>query len=777
MSSYYIYNVSVRGAKSRTVTVIFFPGIDFNTSQLQNELRRFYTNQYQADKTVIIFGAYLMATGVAERIFSERKKIFLYVPKLEENTFYENLHLFSFDIKGKLSIIENINFKKYVNAGPFIHTFLRDGLAEIFLERGGLVEATGSHHHYVFPSGKHSDKFLRVANILLYSPEIYFIAFGLLNFFDYNKFDSIYCDTSSINSVALALVDLINRLTQQSVFLPINSFNSYDGIYNSELNLSVNSFVLISASTSGGLVSYLRRQHAHLRKENIVSLFFLENRKPNEETLDQVLCNLTKAKGMLLGLETFKTFDTDDCHLCKAGSYPVMVAGDVFLLEQPKVNSIRITGKDIDAKESSDFINQFMSINKESSVFKINFNEDYAVSEKKYEIYIDYSYIIENIEHERFEKYRTKINSYIDQFVPSNTKYILYLIDPSSKKLAEYILSKIATNYAVGKQPILIGPHQFNSIARDVAGSILVVGSCISSGKYLLYYSRALRNYDLRIVYFIGVNRPYSEDASKFLKSNLRYGKYGSENSSLIEVEKFYCSNLSKENSWQQEIEFLKKQIELNDEDNVRTFLDNRRKKLEEGYSSEKRGLHAGLFLPIITADFTEKQLEIRRNSAFFYKDDYAKHVSQSDVYFSINYVINRLRYGQPPQSLRQTAFVRNVISPENLNRFNDGIIQASILRSTTSAELNYSNSDELSAQMRDILITIFKYCFEEQGEATLEFLYAMAIQKLKLKKQHIIELLSHVNEEHIILKFYKNIIKQSLETKPDTQSNMPTTD
>ena len=53
-----------------------------------------------------------------------------------------------------------------------------------------------------------------------------------------------------------------------------------------------------------------------------------------------------------------------------------------------------------------------------------------------------------------------------------------------------------------------------------------------------------------------------------------------------------------------------------------------------------------------------------------------------------------------------------------------------------------------LSCSVTQILETIIRYYEEEQGEALLEFLYAIAIKKLSLKKDHLSRVLELLNEK-----------------------------
>jgi hypothetical protein len=78
------------------------------------------------------------------------------------------------------------------------------------------------------------------------------------------------------------------------------------------------------------------------------------------------------------------------------------------------------------------------------------------------------------------------------------------------------------------------------------------------------------------------------------------------------------------------------------------------------------------------------------------------------------------------------------LLDPENFERFNDGILQASLLRASKREELNYSLEDDASLKMKTTLDNIIKYHNEDNGEALLEFTFALVTKKMQLKKRHL---------------------------------------
>src|SRR5690606_18554131 len=236
--------------------------------------------------------------------------------------FYSNLHILQFSKEGNLSHSSSPQFKKIKGFKDFKNKFYNEGLKILFKSRGGLVESSHSHHHFVFPSGKHSAKFLRTANVLVYSSEISFIAFGILKFFKNRTFKIIYCDTSSINVIAYEALRILNEFDDKYDHIPINSFQSYSGIYNNDLVINSNSLILISASTSGNIVNKLLEKHPNITSNDIVIIYYLENNKPNNVVMEQVLCNLTmNSEADENGIAEITGGKEGKCNLCDNGSF------------------------------------------------------------------------------------------------------------------------------------------------------------------------------------------------------------------------------------------------------------------------------------------------------------------------------------------------------------------------------------------------------------------------------------------------------------------------
>jgi len=147
------------------------------------------------------------------------------------------------------------------------------------------------------------------------------------------------------------------------------------------------------------------------------------------------------------------------------------------------------------------------------------------------------------------------------------------------------------------------------------------------------------------------------------------------------------------------------------------------------------------IFLPTSSGS----SLKLRQTFAFWSgipvsTDD----ATQADVYWTIQAILHDLR--MKAEGGLGSAYHTTVISPTCFDRYNDGVIQAALLRSASPLELNYSVDEVFSQKMFDVLISILEHIDEDQGEAAFEFLFAIWTGKLKLYEAHTKEILRRFN-------------------------------
>lgn len=773
MNNFFIFNHDIFvDHLSKSITVLFCKDDVLDGKTAKSELEEYFQTSLLPDHFLII--APSKCSPDLKKVFlNEFNEVFSGIPLYQKSISSKDISLYSFDKIGHLSATARGTLEL---SDALVSELKSIGLQKIFILRGGLVSAPGETHHYVFPSGKHCSSFLRTGNILLYSSEIYFIAFCLLEYFIDDQHFNIFCDTSSIIVIAVSLCELKNRFLEKPANVNISSFNSYNGLYQNESTYKNSDLLLVSASTSGNIVGYITEKHTLIKEQNIVILYFLSKKNDHHSIQSRILCNLAfDSVTNPNGLHPFETYKSNDCIYCKRESYAVEVSGDVFLLEKPRVKSHLLTVNDPE-KNLSSFVSVFRNTPKSEPVLKVNYGEVNGDG-KVHEIYVDFQRVIEGFANGNFSGFENKLNDYITQYVPSNLRYIIYVDDYSSKSLAEYIFRNIKANYSEDKIPELISIDEL-SLIENVLKSALIVSSCVSYGKKLLYVARALRNSDkLRLVYFVGITRLQNTKSLDFLTSNLRQGKYKSQTSTFVAIENLNCFRSSSKTSWHQEIENIETLLTFISSPKINKFsftetisyLQRRIGVIGKSGDSSLRGLADGLFYESHIDIDEGRELKLRRNFAFFNFSNYYGEVSQSDVYFTISNVLNSKRNNSANDStLSQSAFVRNLLSPLNFNRYNDGIIQASILRAALPVELSYIIDSDLSFEMYSILETMVKYRTNQQAEALTEFLYALAFKKLTLKREHLEAIINTLNVEpsdSLIFLFAKYI---EVKTIPD---------
>jgi hypothetical protein len=104
-------------------------------------------------------------------------------------------------------------------------------------------------------------------------------------------------------------------------------------------------------------------------------------------------------------------------------------------------------------------------------------------------------------------------------------------------------------------------------------------------------------------------------------------------------------------------------------------------------------------------------------------------------------------RAGTGDTSLNSGLFQQTLISPANFTRFNDPAIQAALLRSAYPSEMNYATSHDASLDMGHLIKKLIKLHDAPSGSAVAEFLLALALERLSLEREHHKEVLDEAKK------------------------------
>lgn len=594
---------------------------------------------------------------------------------------------------------------------------LQQGMITLFKKHSGLIVSNHSYH-FVKPSGDHCNKFIRASNLLVSSTEVSFLATSLLPYLEHGL-KRIYVDTSSISFLVSIALGLTGNFTKS---LPIiESFESYGALHEPyDFVEDEFSLVLISATTSGSLAKRLFRETRFSRNQ-IITLFHLNLPCDQEGVFD-----ISPA-----AREGIVSTNAAECSFCKLGSKQIRIAGDQFLPENPKHDQLVIKKTDF-SKDRQTFFRLFAGNNvlgwntttgsteESPEHFHINVDQAIQLNEVKLE-----SLILKNIK----------------RYTSRDLATVITFNDEGSKKLSERVKQHLDGDANSIKWLDATG---FSEAEVSGTASVLVVAGAITSGRSLLSISRKLRSIDssASIVYLVVFSKLPTQVDYLQLKNDLNQG--GNDLVVLLQCSVPRIKGHTK-TAWDWECDVLQPystEDPLGDANNPLPSILANRYNCITGLTHDSNDL----FLPV----FDGSSLKLRRTFAFWSDLDLPterlKNTTQADVYWTIQCVLHDLRTKNENSGL-STTYHTTLISPANFDRYNDGVIQACILRAALPMEMDYRVDPAFSRRMTDVILAILSNWNNDQGEAILEFLMALWTKRLQLLGEHIKELVECNNE------------------------------
>lgn len=588
------------------------------------------------------------------------------------------------------------NIDESLIAGALEREILCSGVVDIFQRRCGVITSQSSYH-FLKPSGDHCNAFIRASNLLVSSVEVAFLALGLLPFFS-NNLKRIYVDTSSISYLVIQALSLSGKF---GAALPlIESFESY-AVFNKDYDFIADSesLVLISATTSGGLAKKLVADSGFIAK-SVINIFY--NYIPNGVN------GVFNISGALTG--QVSSYRAIDCPLCKRGSRLIRIVGDQFLPETPTHEQLMIKRNDF-SNERASFFKEFATKDilcwSRSSVPSSSFKELY---------YIDIEHVLRDPTPEFLNAFKRSVRKNF----AADVELVVSLDDSGSKALSDAMQSQVGSTAEKIKWcsvSELLGDQLIN------VGSVVVVAGAITSGGKLLDMSRRLRKMEptASILYFVGFSKLSDSSSLEQVRKDLEQGGH-----KLVVLQQVPMPRVTEntKTSWDIEHETLMGaggDDPLGESEMLPKLLSDR---LHHHGSK-----HDDLFLPATNG----KRLKLRPTFAFWHGLSLdTEKATQSDVYWTIQALIHDLRCKAGKEGLNN-FYHTTVISPACFDRYNDGVIQAAMLRSANPTELDYSVSDDFSKKMLDVVVSIVENHAVEQGEAALEFLVAIWLGIMRL--------------------------------------------
>ncbi|MDE0443414.1 MAG: hypothetical protein OXL38_15005 [Gammaproteobacteria bacterium] len=579
----------------------------------------------------------------------------------------------------------------------FLVDVARHGVSELFKGTETILRAP---HGYAFrkPSGREEDIFIRAGNMLREPSALPIFNYLLLRRLPPNC-SIVYIDSFTILSFAMGLQSIAAYFQQSNCPLPalaIESTHSYDITHEVWIPNEQDYLVLISASTSGGLAQKLIDEY-QVDRARIVHLLGVGS----PSALFRDSCIYFEPR------DPAKSANSN-----QQTNAAIEIRTEEFLVSQGQPRPVRITKSHVDVNGASQlhepFYDQVLrfghppvsNANRTYSYFSVTNEIDGGVASPLH------AWTTERLVHE----------------LPASTSTLVY-VDETAKRVAEWAGEKL------GPHVVTTHLERLDQCHNSATSTIVVFAYDDPDLEQLARASIALRafpnaNRHYVVCYGFPSSRVEHERRRSDRQMRARGPRYGWSEFLVLPVGPTVVH------------ESLMAYRKLLEPVALRSNSDILGKKLVDVLSSQGQShpvCSKSLFLPRTCGD----PLVLREGSVFLpHSSDTG--VSQIAVYAMVSAALQAARepLGQSADQapgFDDNPFVRSVLDPSMFARYSDGILQASLLRAAQCSELDYSASEELSGQFAATCASVLANHGNSVGDAAIEFVYALATEKVCL--------------------------------------------
>ena len=580
---------------------------------------------------------------------------------------------FKFDRKGQ-----------FPNEDPLIESFLTNGKSEVIrLREPVLYPPPGKS--FMKPSGNRESFFIQASNLFVRHAEMSFIALLLIQEWG-DQFDEhvkvIYVDTIDLYGLtSLACRMRFGDAERGPITVSYSSYGRFEEVLK---HADVpNSLMVISATTSHNLLRDITASTRWKETARVVTIL----------GLDPAIHQGNKS---ILGPKVIAYVKPEDAELHINHLPAIRLSGEKFTIEVDEPKSVvfkrRTHGRCLSHLKLPELINMV-------DVFSAYVTVDgvmlpITVGRK------------ELMRHPGFTNW---LKTQIEKYAPVSTSHVV-LMDVDADEVVP-ILGVFGD-----PAPTCITPDQLLDSALKISGSAIVICPTFSTGSKLLEVSRDLRKQqDLKnVIYFTGIGTPESRSDFEKLRKNLEVD--GFRVVSFCNVATGLPKSLIL--SWQSERELIR------EEDSLSQVAE-----LEE----RARLLDAGKLIDA-TLFYRVEDLELHANFQYWDGVPYdpkAKPALLMFTTFAFLFQDARINLQLSEEDrLMQLPNRRVLLDPENFFRYNDSLIQVSILRAAFPVEIDYSDHEVHS---RSILYLFQRVEQVRNRSMVYEILLALATRRLRI--------------------------------------------
>lgn len=557
------------------------------------------------------------------------------------------------------------------------------------------------------PSSRSSNYFIRAENLLTEALHSHFLAFTCLKVIKdatgggLREADTVYLDTMSFLPVALS-IQLFQEKFGKPTIQNIKSFHSHDGLKDGPLPDGSSSLCLISASTNCGLAKEWIKVNGASPARVATFLSFL-----TDSESCKVLYTIEKPDDF----ESVSEFESTE------GRRLIRIHGERFVAQHTETRLLNISMGHLPEGLQNRFFS-FMGKGLFTCFSQILNRERFRT------VQVDKDKLVRTKE---FTEWFQKV---LMEESPASTSLIIHDDDLASERMAAEALKFLQ---AWGLNCEVVSAAKFNPNEK-FDGSVIIVAAAAERGTLLLSISRRLRSAQRTgtRIYLVGALLGRSYELMNELAANLTQPPKGSRKYVFKPFIEIPAASLSCNTHWQQEYKLLSQMIAVDGS----SASDPVKARVAAFDKAGGYGLSDQAFWP---SSYQPGQMKLTKGFAFVSGDNDVTVATCTDIFLTILWILQNARESAKiadSKRLESGELQQVLLSPEIFSRYDDGIIQGAFLRAALPTELDYCAHETHSASMADIILRVVQGHGFERGDASMEFITALAIGKIRLHKE-----------------------------------------
>lgn len=586
---------------------------------------------------------------------------------------------------------------------------VKAGLASL-VKRSDVLKKAPPGFFYSKPSSRASNYFIRAEDLLSETLHAHYLAFACLPLIQKIKDqtqsapDTLYLDTIALLPLAFALQMYLMRF-KRPVFANIRSFHSHEGLVkDGPLPKAASAMCLISASTRCGLAD----QWAKINSTAPCLVTTLLSFESSSKT-----CSILHTLKQPEDFEVLKEGDS-------GGTRLIRIHGERFVAEHSETRLLNIT-----TDHAPTILQPKFYLYMGEDLFSC-FRQDKPGARSR-TVHVDKSKLIDTAGF--IEWFDTVL---LEEAV-SSTRWIIHDDDEASTQLADKAVAYLKKCGVEIETKVSFDEFDAGTVFN---GSVIIVAAAVERGSRLQSVSRRLRTAQQSgtRLYIAGALFGRSYQMMKELHANLTqpakdHSRYVFKTYIEIPAAELACAD-----HWDKERALLQSLCSTSTK-----FSDPIKNRMKVFDQVTAEGLALNPFWP---SSQTGKPMTLARGFAFVDGKPEGKDnvtvATSTDIFLTILWILQNARYGEKvanAKRLESGELQQVLLSPEVFSRFDDGVIQAAFLHAALPTELDYRADETQSLAMADIIYRLAAGYGHERGEAAMEFVMALAIEKIRLHK------------------------------------------